>query len=49
TVGSATTAGELSQNFAATKSAKANRTVLIKPVHLLDGQLTAFEAQAEFD
>lgn len=49
TVGNATTAGEISQNFAATKSAKANRTVMIKPAHLLEGQLTAFEAQAEFD
>ena len=49
TVGTAAAAGEISQSFAAGKSAKANRTVTIKPAHLLTGQLTAFEAQAEFD
>lgn len=49
TIGTGPTAGELTQTFAANKSAKANRTVVIKPAHLLDVQLSAFEAQAEFD
>lgn len=49
TLGTGATAGEVSQAFAANKAGKENRTVNIKPAHLLTGQLTAFEAQAEFD
>ena len=49
TLGTGATAGEVSQTFAAGNAAKTNRTVTVKPAHLLDGQLTAFEAQAEFD
>ena len=49
TLGTGATAGEVSQTFASGKAAKTNRTVTVKPAHLLDGQLTAFEAQAEFD
>ena len=49
TLGTGPTAGEVAQTFAANKAAKANRTVVIKPAHMLEGQLSAFEAQAEFD